>query len=201
MSKKRDYYEVLGVAKDAAVAEIKVSYRKLAVQYHPDRNPGDAEAEEKFKEAAEAYAVLSDAEKRARYDRFGHQSGPQGFSGADFDPSAFGDFAFSPDSQWLFWTWRAADSRPARIYRRAARGGQDVLVYEEPDPGFLIGVSLSASRGYIVIRSWNDVTSEVRLIAGSAPTATPLLVAPRAPGLSYAVDHWRDRFVIRTATA
>jgi molecular chaperone DnaJ len=93
MSKKRDYYEVLGVAREAAVAEIKVSYRKLAVQYHPDRNPGDAEAEEKFKEAAEAYSVLSDPEKRARYDRFGHQSGPQGFGGADFDPSAFGDFA------------------------------------------------------------------------------------------------------------
>lgn len=93
MSKKRDYYEVLGVARDASVADIKVSYRKLAVQFHPDRNPGDAEAEEKFKEAAEAYAVLSDAEKRARYDRFGHQSGPQGFGGADFDPSAFGDFA------------------------------------------------------------------------------------------------------------
>lgn len=93
MSKKRDYYEVLGVAREASVAEIKTSYRKLAVQYHPDRNPGDQEAEEKFKEAAEAYAVLSDAEKRARYDRFGHQSGPQGFSGSDFDPSAFGDFA------------------------------------------------------------------------------------------------------------
>lgn len=91
MSKKRDYYEVLGVAREAAVAEIKVAYRKLAVQFHPDRNPGDQEAEEKFKEAAEAYAVLSDTEKRARYDRFGHQSGPQGFS--DFDPSAFGDFA------------------------------------------------------------------------------------------------------------
>ncbi len=91
MSNKRDYYEVLGVAREAAVTEIKVAYRKLAVQYHPDRNPGDQAAEEKFKEAAEAYAVLSDAEKRARYDRFGHQSGPQGFSG--FDPSAFGDFA------------------------------------------------------------------------------------------------------------
>ena len=91
MSKKRDYYEVLGVSRDAQVTEIKASYRKLAVQFHPDRNPGDKEAEEKFKEAAEAYAVLSDTEKRARYDRVGHQSGPQGFS--DFDPSAFGDFA------------------------------------------------------------------------------------------------------------
>jgi molecular chaperone DnaJ len=90
MSKKRDYYEVLGVARDVSAADIKASYRKLAVKYHPDRNPGDREAEEKFKEASEAYAVLSDAEKRARYDRFGHQEGAQGFGG--FDPSAFGDF-------------------------------------------------------------------------------------------------------------
>lgn len=70
---KRDYYEVLGVEKSASVDEIKKAYRKLAMQYHPDRNPGNAEAEEKFKEAAEAYEVLSDADKRARFDRFGHQ--------------------------------------------------------------------------------------------------------------------------------
>lgn len=69
---KRDYYEVLGVAKSAGADEIKKAYRKIAMQYHPDRNPGDAAAEEKFKEAAEAYDVLSDADKKARYDRFGH---------------------------------------------------------------------------------------------------------------------------------
>jgi molecular chaperone DnaJ len=90
---KRDYYEVLGVERTAAAAEIKKAYRKLAAQYHPDRNPGDGEAEERFKEAAEAYAVLSDTDKRARYDRFGHGGlGSQGgFSG--FDPQTFGDFA------------------------------------------------------------------------------------------------------------
>ena len=90
---KRDYYEVLGIERTAAAAEIKKAYRKLAAQYHPDRNPGDGEAEERFKEAAEAYAVLSDADKRARYDRFGHGGlGAQGgFSG--FDPQTFGDFA------------------------------------------------------------------------------------------------------------
>lgn len=69
---KRDYYEVLGLSRGATEAEIKSAYRKLAVRYHPDKNPGDQQAEEKFKEAAEAYSVLSDAEQRSRYDRFGH---------------------------------------------------------------------------------------------------------------------------------
>lgn len=81
MAEKRDYYEVLGVAKTATADEIKKAYRKKAIQYHPDRNPGDKEAEEKFKEAAEAYDVLSDPDKRARYDQYGHNMGPQGFSG------------------------------------------------------------------------------------------------------------------------
>ena len=70
---KRDYYEILGVQKNASNDEIKKAYRKLAMQYHPDKNPGDPSAEEKFKEAAEAYVVLSNSEKRAKYDRFGHQ--------------------------------------------------------------------------------------------------------------------------------
>ena len=69
MAAKRDYYEVLGVSKGASAEEIKKAYRKLAVKYHPDKNPGDKEAEEKFKEAAEAYSVLSDPDKKARYDR------------------------------------------------------------------------------------------------------------------------------------
>lgn len=81
MAEKRDYYEVLGVSKNATADEIKKAYRKKAIQYHPDKNPGDKEAEEKFKEAAEAYDVLSDADKRAKYDQFGHSMGPQGFGG------------------------------------------------------------------------------------------------------------------------
>ena len=84
MAEKRDYYEVLGVAKTATADEIKSAYRKLAMKYHPDRNPGDKVAEEKFKEAAEAYDVLHDADKRAKYDQFGHQAfanGGGGFGG------------------------------------------------------------------------------------------------------------------------
>ena len=81
MAEKRDYYEVLGVSKNASADEIKKAYRKLAIKYHPDRNPDDKQAEEKFKEAAEAYDVLSDADKRAKYDQFGHSMGPQGFGG------------------------------------------------------------------------------------------------------------------------
>lgn len=90
---KRDYYEVLGVARDADESAIKAAYRKLALKYHPDRNPGDKDAEEKFKEAAEAYSVLSDAQKRASYDRFGHQgvAGASGMSG--FDVNGFPDLS------------------------------------------------------------------------------------------------------------
>ena len=97
---KRDYYEVLGIDKSASANDIKKAYRKLAIQYHPDKNPGDKEAEEKFKEAAEAYSVLSDPDKKARYDQFGHAglggaAGGGGFNGAGMDMndifSMFGD--------------------------------------------------------------------------------------------------------------
>src|ERR1700759_3533470 len=83
---KRDYYEVLSVSRDADDQTIKAAYRKLALQYHPDRNPGNHEAEEKFKEAAEAYSVLSDPQKKAAYDTYGHQ-GLSGMGGV-FDPPA-----------------------------------------------------------------------------------------------------------------
>ena len=88
---KRDYYEVLEVARTATDAEIKSAYRKLAMKYHPDRNPGDKTAEERFKEAAEAYSVLADAEKRNLYDRFGH-AGVSSTTSGGFDPSVFADF-------------------------------------------------------------------------------------------------------------
>src|SRR5262245_20610600 len=95
---QRDYYEVLGVTRSATEEEIKKSYKKLAIQYHPDKNAGDQEAVSKFKEAAEAYEVLSDPDKRARYDRFGHAGvkGAAGRGGAGFTDvedifEAFGD--------------------------------------------------------------------------------------------------------------
>src|SRR5512136_2676330 len=100
MSKKRDYYTVLGVNRDASEDEIKKAYRKLAMKHHPDRAPDDKSAEEKFKEAKEAYEVLSDAKKRAAYDQFGHAgvdpsaagfgAGARGFGGG---PEGFGGFA------------------------------------------------------------------------------------------------------------
>ena len=83
MATTRDYYEILAVERNASSDEVKRAYRKLAMKYHPDRNPGDKEAEQRFKECAEAYEVLSDDEKRARYDRFGH-AGLRGTSGHDF---------------------------------------------------------------------------------------------------------------------
>lgn len=97
MSSQRDYYEILGVAKDAEADAIKKAYRKMAMQFHPDKNPGNKEAEDKFKEAASAYEILSDPQKRAQYDRFGHRAfqngggGFQGFQDADEIFSHFGD--------------------------------------------------------------------------------------------------------------
>ena len=95
---KRDYYDILGVGKNTSEAELKKAYRKLAMKYHPDRNKGDSSAEEKFKEAAEAYEVLRDPQKKASYDQFGHAgvNGQSGFgSGVEFDVedifSRFGD--------------------------------------------------------------------------------------------------------------
>ena len=86
---KRDYYEVLGLSKSASTGEIKKGYRKMAVKYHPDKNPDDKEAEEKFKEAAEAYEVLSDDNKKARYDQYGHAAFEGGQGGGGF--GGFGD--------------------------------------------------------------------------------------------------------------
>ncbi len=91
MATKRDYYEILGVQRNSSIDDVKKSYRKLAMQYHPDRNPGNKEAEEKFKEATEAYEVLSDQDKRSRYDRFGHEGVRQGTDFHDWTNSNAND--------------------------------------------------------------------------------------------------------------
>ena len=126
MATKRDYYEVLGVKRDAEADEIKKAYRQLALKNHPDKNPGDAEAEKRFKEAAEAYEVLSDPEKRQRYDRYGHAglegAGVHDFRNADDIMSAFGD---------IFGGGLFGDLFGSR--RRGPRPGQDLLMKLEID--------------------------------------------------------------------
>ena len=117
---KKDYYEILGVSKDATDDEIKKAYRKLALKYHPDRNPDDPSAEEKFKELGEAYEVLSDADKRAAYDRFGHAAFEQG------GPAAGGGYAGGgfPDPMDIFAQMFSGMGGFADMFGGAGRGGQ-----------------------------------------------------------------------------
>src|SRR6185369_13156870 len=122
MSEKRDYYEILGVARTAGVDEIRKAYRQLALKHHPDRNPGDATAEAKFKEATEAYGVLSDDGKRGRYDQFGH-AGVEG----GFDPASSAD-VFS-HFQDLFSEFFGGFGGQGRA-RSGPRRGADVRVQE-----------------------------------------------------------------------
>jgi molecular chaperone DnaJ len=116
---KRDYYEVLAVSRDCDEQTLKSAYRKLALQYHPDRNPGNTEAEEKFKEAAEAYAILSDSQKRAAYDRYGHQAVNGGSQG--FDESAFADFGDILGDLFGFGDMFGGSRRRSRVQR-----GEDI---------------------------------------------------------------------------
>ncbi len=120
---RRDYYEVLGVPREADDQGLKGAYRKLALKYHPDRNPGNEEAEEKFKEAAEAYSVLTDPQKRAAYDRFGHAGLQNGAGGAGgFDPSAFQDFSDILGDFFGFGDLFGGGGGGGRRRTRAARG-------------------------------------------------------------------------------
>ena len=114
--------------------------------------------------------------------------------------NATGDFTWSPDSNWLFWIWRDDNGRPAKVFRRPARGGtgDDVLVYEEPDDGFFLHIGKTSSDAYIVIGAGDHETSEVLLIPAADPTAAPRVVEPRTTGLRYDVEHWDGRIFIHT---
>ena len=118
---KRDYYEVLGVDRNADEATIKKAYRVLAKKYHPDANPGDKEAEKKFKEASEAYAVLSDAEKRKQYDQFGHAafdgSAGGGAGGFDFSRYGYGRYLWRHFRR-LLWRWKQKPESKQRTDER-----------------------------------------------------------------------------------
>lgn len=165
---KNDYYEILGVSRDASEDEIKRNYRKLAMAYHPDRNPGDKESEAKFKEASEAYEVLRDREKREIYDRYGHEgltgTGFQGFAGFEDIFSSFGDifediFGFSG----------------GRRTRTAARAGADLrydLTISFMDAAFGISTDIEIEK---FVRCWECEGT------GAAPGTTPE-VCPRCRG-------------------
>ena len=112
--------------------------------------------------------------------------------------SAYGGFAFSPDSQWIFWTNRDDNGRPDRIFRRPARGGETTLVYQEEDDGLFMSVGRTADDAFVLISIANQETSETRAVPAATPTATPVVLEPRLTGRLYDADHWGDRWVIRT---
>ncbi|HEX7943689.1 MAG TPA: S9 family peptidase, partial [Phenylobacterium sp.] len=122
-------------------------------------------------------------------------------SGEEVGPpieSAYGDFCFSPDSAWVFWIWRDENARPAKVFRRPARGGEDTLVYEELDDGMFLGVGVAADDSHILIHVGNQETTEILLIPAEQPTLSPVIAEPRRVGVKYGLDHWTDRWVIRT---
>src|SRR5207237_1922412 len=102
---------------------------------------------------------------------------------------AYGDFTFSPDSQWIFWIWRDENARPSKVFRRLARGGEDVLVYDEADEGMFLSVGTAADDSHILIHVGNQETTEIWLIPAHEPTAPPVVAEPRRVGVQYELDH------------
>jgi oligopeptidase B len=112
--------------------------------------------------------------------------------------NAYGALTFSPDSAWLYWVWRDENARPSKVFRRPSRGGDDALIYEEPDEGMFIGVDVTADRSHILIQSQNQETSEVWLIPAGDPTAAPVVAEPRREGVRYSLGRWDGRWTVRT---
>jgi len=171
LANKRDYYEVLGVPKDAAEDQIKQAYRKLALKYHPDKNKGNAEAEEKFKEATEAYEILRDPKKRAQYDKFGHE-GVAGFEGfgrgayADF-ADIFGDFDLGDIFEGFFGSGFNARARTRRPRRGADIQYDLLLTLEEAAVGKEVQIEIPRNE---TCKSCNGSGSA----GGSKPTVCPV---------------------------
>ena len=162
---KRDYYEVLGVNKDASDEDIKKAYRKLAMKHHPDRNPDDKTSEAKFKEAKEAYEILTDARKRAAYDQFGHAGvdAASGFGAGRAGPEGFGGFA------------DAFGDIFGEIFGQQARGGRGNGVYRGADLRYNLELSLEdAARGAEVkVRIPSMDECETCKGTGAKPGTTP----------------------------
>ncbi|MGI8840908.1 MAG: S9 family peptidase [Caulobacteraceae bacterium] len=167
---------------EAAEAEGKAYYAVAAAEHSPDHG---------------LYAWAVD-EQGSEYYRIAIRDLATGEVLAGGPENAAGDFAFSPDSRWLFWIWRDENARPAKVFRRPPRGGKDVLVYEEADEGMFLGVGVTADDSHILIVSQNQETSEAWLIAAADPAAAPVVAEPRRAGILYDVDRWSDRWVIRT---
>jgi len=168
---KKDYYEILGVPRNATQEEIKKAYRKLALKYHPDRNPGDKEAEEKFKEAAEAYSVLGDPQKRATYDRYGHEGlRDEGFTGfTGFESSLFEEFA---DILGNFFGFGDFFTFGQRRRQRTPQRGRDLIMEVEvslEEAAFGVEKEVKINRHEIC-----EVCHGRRLEPGTRPSVCPV---------------------------
>ncbi len=167
---------------ETALAEGKAFFQVGAAHHSPDH---------------QLYGWAAD-EQGSEYYRLRVMDLASGIQVGETIESAYGDFCFSPDSQWLFWIWRDENARPARVFRRPARGGEDVLIYEEADEGMFIGVGTTSDDSHILIHVGNQETTELLMIPAGDPTAAPVVTEPRQAEIKYELDHWGDRWVIRT---
>jgi molecular chaperone DnaJ len=175
---KRDYYEVLGITRDADDQAIKSTYRKLALQHHPDRNPESREAEDRFKEAAEAYSVLSDSQKRAAYDRFGH-AGVPGAAAGGFDATGFPDLSEILNDVFFGGVFGVGGAQR----RNRAQRGDDLrydleIGFEDSMRGLSADIQVPRKPGYI--RRRPDGENPRRVAAGCAPSSARAGRAPRS---------------------